>query len=122
MGDGTESPIATDTVAVNYRGQFINGTVFDQSYQGELDPETATPKTFVAGGVIAGWSTALMKGYGGMKVGDQWELYIPYQLGYGKDGYSDIPGYSTLIFNVNLVGISPLKGTERSVDDVLVAE
>ena len=50
------------------------------------------------------------------------ELYIPYQLGYGKDGYSDIPGYSTLIFNVNLVGISPLKGTERSVDDVLVAE
>lgn len=50
-----------DTVAVNYRGQFINGTVFDQSYQGELDPETATPKTFVAGGVIAGWSTALMK-------------------------------------------------------------
>ena len=39
-----------------------------------------------------------------MKVGDQWELYIPYQLGYGKDGYSDIPGYSTLIFNVNLVG------------------
>ena len=122
IGDGTTSPIATDTVAVNYRGQFINGTVFDQSYQGELDPETATPKTFVAGGVIAGWSTALMKGYGGMKVGDQWELYIPYQLGYGKDGYSDIPGYSTLIFNVNLVGISPLKGTERSVDDVLVAE
>ena len=57
-----------------------------------------------------------------MKVGDQWELYIPYQLGYGKDGYRDIPGYSTLIFNVNLVGISPLKGTERSVDDVLVAE
>ena len=44
VGDGTESPIATDTVAVNYRGQLINGTVFDQSYQGELDPETATPR------------------------------------------------------------------------------
>ena len=43
-------------------------------------------------------------------------------IGIWKDGYSDIPGYSTLIFNVNLVGISPLKGTERSVDDVLVAE
>ena len=39
-----QSPIATDTVAVNYRGQLINGTVFDQSYQGELDPETATPR------------------------------------------------------------------------------
>ena len=34
IGDSTTSPIATDTVAVNYRGQFINGTVFDQSYQG----------------------------------------------------------------------------------------
>ncbi len=122
IGDGTTSPIATDTVAVNYRGQFINGTVFDQSYQGELDPETATPEDISVGAVIAGWSTALMKGYGGMKVGDQWELYIPYPLGYGKDGYSDIPGYSTLIFDVNLVDISPLKGTERSVDDALVAE
>ncbi len=74
VGDGTESPIATDTVAVNYRGQFINGTVFDQSYQGELDPETATPRKFLVGAVIAGWSTALMKGYGGMKVGDQWNF------------------------------------------------
>ena len=54
VGDGTESPIATDTVAVNYRGQLINGTVFDQSYQGELDPETATPRKFLVGAVIAG--------------------------------------------------------------------
>lgn len=50
-----------------------------------------------------------------MKVGDQWELYIPYQLGYGKDGYSDIPGYSTLIFNVNLVGIFPVAKVRKEV-------
>lgn len=116
IGDGTESPIATDTVAVNYRGQLINGTVFDQSYQGELDPETATPRTFVAGEVVAGWSTALMKGFGGMKAGDCWILYIPYQLAYGKAGYNSIPGYSTLIFDLNLVDVFPLKGTERSLD------
>lgn len=122
IGEGTESPLFTDTVAVNYRGQYINGTVFDQSYQGELDPETATPSNFVTGGVIAGWSTALMEGFGGMKVGDRWELYIPYPLAYGKDDYSDIPGYSTLIFDVNLVDIFPLKGMERSVDKVLNAE
>ena len=106
VGDGTESPIATDTVAVNYRGQLINGTVFDQSYQGELDP----------------WSTALMKGFGGMKAGDQWKLYIPYPLAYGKDGTEGIPGYSTLIFDVNLVDIFPLKGMGKSIDDTLDAK
>ena len=93
---------------MNYRGQLINGTVFDQSYQGELDPETATPRKFLVGAVIAGWSTALMKGFGGMKAGDQWKLYIPYPLAYGKDGTEGIPGYSTLIFDVNLVDIFPL--------------
>ena len=122
VGDGTESPIATDTVAVNYRGQLINGTVFDQSYQGELDPETATPRKFLVGAVIAGWSTALMKGFGGMKAGDQWKLYIPYPLAYGKDGKEGIPGYSTLIFDVNLVDIFPLKGTGKSIDDTLDAK
>lgn len=115
VGDGTESPIATDTVAVNYRGQLINGTVFDQSYQGELDPETATPRKFLVGAVIAGWSTALMKGFGGMKAGDQWKLYIPYPLAYGKDGTEGIPGYSTLIFDVNLVDIFPLKGMGKAL-------
>ena len=90
------SPIATDTVAVNYRGQFINGTVFDQSYQGELDPETATPRRhLLAGGVIAGWSTALMKGYGGMKAGDQWEalysLSIGLRKGWIQKVFPDIP-------------------------------
>ena len=122
IGDGTESPNATDTAVVNYRGRFINGTVFDQNYQGELDPETTTPKKFATGGVIAGWSTALMKGFGDMKAGDRWELYIPYQLGYGKNAYSDIPGYSTLVFDVNPVDVIPLKGTERSLEEVLEAE
>ena len=40
-----------------------------------------------------------MKGFGGMKAGDQWKLYIPYPLAYGKDGTEGIPGYSTLIFD-----------------------
>ena len=41
-------------------------------------------KTFVAGGVIAGWSTALMKGYGGMKAGDQWEALYSLSIGLRK--------------------------------------
>ncbi len=77
VGDGTESPIATDTVAVNYRGQLINGTVFDQSYKGELNPSIAVPAEFPVGDVIVGWTTALMN----MTVGSRWELYIPSELG-----------------------------------------
>lgn len=56
-----------------------------------------------------------MKGFGGMKAGDQWKLYIPYPLAYGKDGTEGIPGYSTLIFDVNLVDIFPLKGTGKAL-------
>lgn len=63
-----------------------------------------------------------MKGFGGMKAGDQWKLYIPYPLAYGKDGTEGIPGYSTLIFDVNLVDIFPLKGTGKSIDDTLDAK
>ena len=57
-----------------------------------------------------------------MKAGDQWKLYIPYPLAYGKDGTEGILGYSTLIFDVNLVDIFPLKGTGKSIDDTLDAK
>lgn len=122
VGDGMESPLFTDTASVNYRGWLINKVVFDQSYQGELDPDVTSPQEFVVGGVITGWSTALTKGHGNMKVGDRWEVYIPYQLAYGESGSGDIPGYSTLIFDVNLVDVLKLKGTERSVGDALDVE
>ncbi len=90
--------------------------------RGELDPETATPEKISGRCGDSGWSTALMKGFGGMKAGDQWKLYIPYPLAYGKDGTEGIPGYSTLIFDVNLVDIFPLKGTGKSIDDTLDAK
>ncbi|WP_455666158.1 FKBP-type peptidyl-prolyl cis-trans isomerase [Phocaeicola sp.] len=125
-GDGKESPIFTDSVDVHYRGQFIplnNGSevVFDQSYQGELDLLTSVTIGWRLKGVVVGWTTALQQ----MKAGDRWEIYIPYDLGYGKDLYSPygasiaIPGYSTLIFNLTLVKVIPLKGTERSLIESL---
>lgn len=119
-GDGI-TPLFTDTVEVNYRGKLINGTVFDQSYQGDLDPEVAIPSKMVLYGttstgkitfLIDGWQTALMR----MKVGDRWELYIPYELAYGTSGNTSIPGYSTLVFDLDLANVIPLKGTERSLD------
>ena len=126
-GDGTVSPLSTDSVDVHYRGQLIplnNGTkvVFDQSYQGELDLNTAVSTGFKPGGVIAGWTTALQR----MKAGDRWEIYIPYQLAYGKSGSNRgsvaIPGYSTLIFDLYLAKVIPLRGTGKSLDEALNAE
>ena len=114
VGDGDASPLYTDTVGVHYRGQLIplydgEGLTFDQSFQGGLDTDVNTAVEFSVNGVIAGWTTALME----MKEGDRWQLYIPSDLGYGTSGNSSIPGYSTLIFDVNLMKIKRLKGTPQ---------
>lgn len=105
-GTGTVSPVYTNTVSTHYRGRLIplyDGTelVFDQSYKGTLNPEVAMPVEFSVGGVIEGWTTALQY----MVEGDRWEVYIPYDLAYGTSGSSSIPGYSTLIFDMQLVEI-----------------
>lgn len=88
-------PKTTDKVKVNYEGKLINGTMFDSSYQ------RGKPAEFPLNGVIKGWTEALSL----MPVGSKWELYIPYNLAYGERGNSNIPGYSTLIFTVELLEI-----------------
>ena len=103
-GEGTMKPIYTDSVVTHYRGKLIplyNGSevVFDQSFKGELNTETAVPVGFGVGEVIVGWTTALQE----MVEGDRWEVYIPQGLGYGQTGSgSSIPAYSTLIFDMKL--------------------
>lgn len=102
-GTGTVKPLYTDSVATHYRGKLIplyNGSeeVFDQSYRGDLNPEIAVPLEFAVNGVIDGWTTALQE----MREGDRWEVYIPYTLGYGTSGNGSIPGYSALIFDMQL--------------------
>lgn len=97
-GEGTTSPILTDSVQVSYRGRFIptdnykEGYVFDQSFTGTFDAATANPIRSVAGGFIDGFTTALLK----MHPGDHWQVFIPYQLAYGESGNSSIQGYSML--------------------------
>ena len=105
-GDGTISPLFTDSVTTHYRGRLIplyggQEVVFDQSFQGELNPDIAIPTGFGVADVIEGWTTALQF----MKEGDRWEVYIPYGLAYGTMGNSSIPGYSTLIFDMQLVKV-----------------
>ncbi len=105
-GEGSGCPMYSDSVMVNYRGRLIpsasyaDGYVFDESYQGEYNPETAMPSTFYVGEMVDGFATALQH----MHIGDRWRVYIPYQLGYGTTGNgSSIPGYSTLIFDMELM-------------------
>ncbi len=90
-----------DTVSMNYTGRLENGTVFDSN----VDPKFNHVQPFVftlgAGQVIAGWD----KGIVGMKVGEKKTLTISPKDGYGANGQGPIPPNSTLIFDVELVGI-----------------
>lgn len=83
-------------VTVHYTGKFTNGNVFDTSVGKQ-------PFIFLlgAGQVIQGWD----KGVVGMKVGGKRILTIPPEYAYGANDYGPIPGGSTLIFEVELLGV-----------------
>lgn len=108
--EGTEHPLYTDTVVVNYSGRLIpsksypKGFVFDSSYDGDFDPLFDVPVKFSLAGTITGFSTALQQ----MSAGSRWLVYIPYTLGYGSTATSGVPACSTLIFDLNLVSFSPV--------------
>jgi FKBP-type peptidyl-prolyl cis-trans isomerase FkpA len=94
-GSGT-SPIPTDTVKVHYRGILVNGVEFDSSYKRN------EPAKFPLNRVISCWTEGVQK----MKVGGKSELVCPASIGYGEQGMPpDIPGGSTLIFEIELLGI-----------------
>ena len=109
MGTG-EKPKATDKVKVNYRGTLIDGTEFDSSYKRK------EALSFYANRVIKGWTEALTM----MPVGSKWMLYIPQELAYGDRETGTIPPYSTLIFEVELIGIekAPAATNPITVTDV----
>lgn len=90
------TPNASDSVETHYRGTFPDGKQFDSSY------DRNEPMSFGVTGVIAGWTEALQL----MKVGGKWELYVPYDLAYGARARPDIPAYSTLVFEIELLGIA----------------
>ena len=90
-----EIPADTCKVKVNYKGTLIDGTEFDSSYKRN------EPATFRANQVIKGWTEALTM----MPVGSKLELYIPQELSYGSRESGQIKPFSTLIFEVELVGI-----------------
>ncbi len=94
VGDG-EFPVAGNRVSIDYVGRFLSGEVFDSSGD---EPFT----TIIGYGiVIPGWDEGIMY----MKNGGKATLIIPSSLAYGPEGKGKIPGYSTLIFDIELLGI-----------------
>jgi len=101
-GAGTEHPMQTSRVKVLYKGTYHNGTVFDAGSSGN-----DIPVEFSVQNTVRGFSFALQN----MVVGDKWEIWIPYYLGYGAAGLQSnyqtiIKGYTTLVFEVELVSIT----------------
>lgn len=96
-GDDEDAPMpeASDNVTVHYEGTLVDGTVFDSSMQ------NGQPISFPLNGVIAGWTEGLQL----MQVGDKYRFFIPSELAYGESGAGPIPPNSTLIFDVELLGI-----------------
>jgi len=94
QGTGAK-PLINDTVVCNYKGTFINGTEFDNSYS------RGTPAEFALTNVIRGWTEVLQL----MPAGSKYKVYVPHHLGYGSGDYNGIPGGSLLIFEIELLSV-----------------
>ena len=96
-GDGDKHPGPRSVVTCHYKGSTINGKVFDETFS------SGCPAAFRVNELIPGFQIALVNMY----VGDYWRVFIPSEMGYGKHGAgSDIPGGSTLIFEIQLISIA----------------
>ncbi|HYG40413.1 MAG TPA: FKBP-type peptidyl-prolyl cis-trans isomerase [Cytophagales bacterium] len=94
-GNG-KSPSGMDVVEAHYVGRLIDNRKFESSY------DNGQPLKFMPSGVIKGWREVLPL----MKEGDKWELYIPYDLGYGSGGIKDkVPPFATLIYEFELLKV-----------------
>jgi FKBP-type peptidyl-prolyl cis-trans isomerase FklB len=93
-----KSPKADEIIICHYTGKLTDNSKFESSY------DTGEPLKAYPSGVIVAWREALPK----MKVGSIWELYVPYNLGYGSGGIKGkVPPFSTLIYEIELLGIEP---------------
>jgi FKBP-type peptidyl-prolyl cis-trans isomerase len=91
-------PGPRDSVSCYYKGTLINGKIFDAT-------EPGFPASFTTNQLIPGWTEALEL----MREGDRWQLVIPANLAYGERGAGDgtIPPSQTLVFDLELVSVTP---------------
>lgn len=91
----SKQPNVRSIITAHYTGRTINGKQFDSSRGG-------APLAIRLCDLIEGWIIAMQQ----MCVGDKWEVYIPAEMGYGRFSQPGIPGGSTLIFEIELLGIA----------------
>jgi FKBP-type peptidyl-prolyl cis-trans isomerase len=89
------TPAKTDKVRVHYQGTLLDGTKFDSSY------DRGQPAEFGLNQVIPGWA----EGVALMPVNSKYRFWIPSNLAYGPQGQPPIGPNSTLVFDVQLLGI-----------------
>ena len=98
LADGNQqsaTPSVRSIITAHYMGRTIDGKVFDSSLSG-------VPLACRLCDLIEGWIIAMQQ----MHIGDKWEIYIPAEMGYGKFSQPGIPGGSTLIFEIELLGVA----------------
>ena len=98
LSEGNQSsatPTVRSIITAHYTGKTIDGKQFDSSRGG-------VPLACRLCDLIEGWIIAMQQ----MHIGDKWEIYIPAEMGYGKFSQPGIPGGSTLIFEIELLGIA----------------
>ncbi len=95
-GADSTRPTLSSNVTCHYTGTLLNGYKFDSSV------DRGTPATFQLSNVIRGWQEALQL----MTVGSKWKIFIPADLAYGDNAPPNIGPGATLIFEVELLGVS----------------
>lgn len=92
-----KKPRFDSVVTCHYTGRLIDGRVFDDSRK------EGVPAAFRVRELISGFQIALTH----MTVGDKIEVHIPWMQGYGNRAVgADIPAFSTLIFEIELIAIA----------------
>ena len=90
-------PAQGDEIKVHYEGKLLDGTVFDSTLA------SGQPAVMPLDHLVPGWMEALPL----MRPGDEWELFIPANLGYGDEGAGggQIPPGAVLVFKLQLLGV-----------------
>lgn len=97
-GHGEKSPTVASDVTLQYRGAFLDGTVFDNTY------DRGQPVQFPVDQMIRGWQQVITR----MHVGDHWQVFIPPQMAYGERGQPPRIGPNeALVFDIHLLDTKP---------------
>lgn len=97
-GSGDKSPTMDSDVTLEYRGQFLDGTVFADTR------DSGKPAVFPVNRMIPGWRQIITR----MHVGDHWQVFVPPDQAYGIRG--DLPRIGpneALVFDIRLLGVNP---------------